>query len=113
MIVLLVFAGWFTGSQFYRALSFPKHLRLLPGESFTVKLGPLLYADAIQHEGWSTTSEQGTATVRAEQIGTGGLELSLLGIPLRRTEIDVVPRLHLVPGGHSVGVLMGHGVRIT
>ena len=41
------------------------------------------------------------------------LQLSLLGIPLRRAQVDVVPRLELVPSGHAIGVLMGRGVLVT
>lgn len=112
LVVVVAAAGWLVGAEFYAALSFPTHLRLLPGQEVNIKLGPLLRANSTD-DGWLNHNRSGRLAVRAEEVGRGDLELSLLGIPVRRTEIAVVPRLHLVPGGQSVGVLMGEGVTVT
>lgn len=111
LAILLVVAGWVLGTEFYKALSFPTQLRLLPGESYALRLGPLLRAESA--EGWIDRGEEGLVSVRAADYGRGDLEISLFGIPVRRTEVDVVPRLHLIPGGESVGVVMGDGVTVT
>lgn len=108
---MLLVGGWFVGSEFYTALSFPSQIRLFPGQEYLVKLGPFLRANSSD-DGWLQL-QSGQVAVRAEDVGRGDLELSLLGIPVRRTEVDVVPRLHLVPGGESVGVMMGEGVTVT
>lgn len=109
--VLLLCAVSLLGESVYRALSLPAQLRLLPGEVYTLRLGPLLRAESA--EGWVEDGAGREVAVRAQDLGKGGLQISLLGIPVRRTEVDVVPRLHLVPGGQSVGVVMGDGVTVT
>lgn len=93
-------------------MSFPSQIRLFPGQEYTVKLGPLLRANSSDENSLGEPS-RGQVAVRAEGVGRTDLMLSVLGIQVRRTEVDVVPRLHLVPGGQSVGVMMGDGVTVT
>lgn len=110
--VLLVAIGWVLGTQIYSAFSLPTHLRLLPGQEFVIKLGPLMRA-AADDERWLADLGNGGIALRAGEIGEQAVELRLFGIPVRRSQVDVVPRLQLVPGGEAVGVLMGEGVTIT
>lgn len=43
----------------------------------------------------------------ANQPGQCNLELKLFGrIPLKRMVVDILPRIRLTPGGHSIGVLL-------
>lgn len=112
VVFLVITFSAVVGTQFYTALSFPTHLRLFPGQEYMVRLGPWLKAESSS-EGWLGEGDAGQIAVRAEGVGRTDLELSLLGIPVRRTEVDVVPRLHLIPGGQSVGVMMGEGVTVT
>ena len=65
------------------------------------------------NDGLLGSAERGQVALLAEEVGSADLQLSFLGIPVRRTEVDIVPRLHLVPGGQSVGVMMGDGVTVT
>lgn len=112
--IALLVAAWGIGTQIYAALSFPTHLRLLPGQEFIFDLGPLLRA-RTENPDWVTDLGRDGVAVRApdsEQTAED-LQLSLLGIPLRRAQVDVVPRLELVPSGHAIGVLMGRGVLVT
>lgn len=111
---VLLMAAWGIGTQIYAALSFPTHLRLLPGQEFVLDLGPFLRA-RTDNPDWVTHLGRDGVAVRApdtEQTAED-LQLSLLGIPLRKAQVDVVPRLELVPSGHAIGVLMGHGVLVT
>src|SRR5690625_7950040 len=41
---ILLTVAWGLGTQIYAALSFPTHLRLLPGQEYIFDLGPLLRA---------------------------------------------------------------------
>lgn len=111
LLLTLTAVGSLLASQLYTAVSFPTHLRLLPGQEYTLRVGPLVRAES--KEGLLDRAGGGQVALRADEVGSGGLELSLLGIPVRRTEVDIVPRLHLVPGGQSVGVMMGDGVTVT
>lgn len=108
---MLAAAFSLVAGQLYTAVSFPSYLRLLPGQEYTVRVGPLVKVES--KEGLLGSAERGQVALVAGEVGTGGLELSLLGIPVRRTEVDIVPRLHLIPGGQSVGVMMGDGVTVT
>lgn len=97
--------------QLYTAVSFPVRLRLLPGQEYAVRVGPLVRVES--NDGLLGSAERGQVALLAEEVGSADLQLSFLGIPVRRTEVDIVPRLHLVPGGQSVGVMMGDGVTVT
>lgn len=112
--IALLMAAWGIGTQIYSALSFPTHLRLLPGQEFILDLGPFLRAKTDNPD-WVTDLGRDGVAVRAPDTEQAAedLQLSLLGIPLRRAQVDVVPRLELVPSGHAIGVLMGHGVLVT
>ena len=54
-------------------------------------------------------------SVAALQTGETSLDLRLFGlIPLRRMTVDVVPPLKVIPGGHSIGVLLrSQGVMVV
>lgn len=111
---ILLTVAWGLGTQIYAALSFPTHLRLLPGQEYIFDLGPLLRA-RTDNPDWVTDLGRDGVAVRAPQSDQAAedLQLSLLGIPLRRAQVDVVSRLELIPSGHAVGVLMGNGVLVT
>src|SRR5690625_2530444 len=104
---ILLTVAWGLGTQIYAALSFPTHLRLLPGQEYIFDLGPLLRA-RTDNPDWVTDLGRDGVAVRAPQSDQAveDLQLSLLGIPLRRAQVDVVSRLELIPSGHAVGVLM-------
>lgn len=109
----LLMAAWGIGTQIYAALSFPTHLRLLPGQEFVFDLGPLLRARTDNPDLVTNLGRDGVAVRAPEPDQADDLQLSLLGIPLRKAQVDVVSRLELIPSGHAIGVLMGNGVLVT
>jgi stage IV sporulation protein B len=62
-------------------------------------------------EGKSLKNNQYTLGVNKPLVikpGNVSLELKLLGlIPLKKINVDVVPEIRLIPGGHSIGVYCG------
>lgn len=105
VFVLLALPGLF------RLAMSPTHLRLLPGEPYLLESG--LFARWVDPEarGWLASTGNGL-WLKSEVLGHGRLELRLLGwLPLGTMEVSVVPRVHVVPGGHSIGVLAAtHGL---
>lgn len=120
MIILL---GIFTTWQFQ--LSAIENIRILEGHSHSVNLRlPFLYVrgdrdDIILFNGRKLSLESGkvNAPINLEALSLGQvkLEFSLFGrIPLRQITINVLPKVSLVPGGHSIGIkLHSKGVAIV
>lgn len=89
----------------------PQHLSLTQGQKQTITLGALTLTPS---SGSATVSasqderlrEAGAVDVECAQAGTSELLLSLMGIPLRRVEVEVSEEKRLIPGGQAVGVAM-------
>jgi len=89
----------------------PDRLALTQGQRQTITLGALTLTPA---SGSATVSasqderlrEAGAVEVECAQAGTSELLLSLMGIPLRRVEVEVSEEKRLIPGGHALGVAM-------
>lgn len=112
--LFLVSGAWHLGGQIYQVLHFPSHLRLLPGQQYLLDLGPLFQIETGRSEWIADLGSGGLAIQAPEEEGLrDDLRLSIFGIPIRTAQVDVVPRLYLVPGGQAVGVLMGDGVLVT
>jgi len=48
------------------------------------------------------------------QRGEAEVELLLFGVPVRRMTVNVLPPVEVIPGGHSIGVLLlSHGVIVV
>jgi len=89
----------------------PQRLSLTQGQKQTITLGALTLTP---QDGSATVSasrderlrEAGAVEVECAQAGTSELLLSLMGIPLRRVEVEVSEEKRLIPGGQAVGVAM-------
>ncbi|HEY8393299.1 MAG TPA: SpoIVB peptidase [Thermaerobacter sp.] len=104
------------GSRFQVAV--PDRVRLAPDA--TRQLGPGLplpvavraHPPGIVRVGGEPAGRHGVATrlplaVEAEQSGVATLDLSLFGwVPIRQVTVEVVPRVQVIPGGQSVGVML-------
>lgn len=90
----------------YSVLSFPKSLRLLPGQTTRFYLGAgLRLRDDTDPEAVSAAAGGGVA-IHAGGVGQERLRLTILGVTLRRATLAVVPEVEVIPGGQSVGVLV-------
>ena len=106
VLTLLLTLGYFSPTQqALRAL--PASLRLTQDEPISLLTGMLrasgegLEVSASQDE---TLSQY--VSVTGQKSGTSELLLSILGIPLRRVEVEVSPEKRLIPGGQALGVAM-------
>lgn len=110
MLAALVALSYFSPMQ--TALrTLPQRLSLTQGQKQTITLGALTLTP---ESGSATVSasqderlrEAGAVDVECAQAGTSELLLSLMGIPLRRVEVEVSEEKRLIPGGLAVGVAM-------
>lgn len=105
---------------FLRLYGFPEHLSLSRDEPLELEFRlPLPVTVRSEQQGMLSLNghdvgagaQQLRPGARAQfeplRLGQVSLDLRLLGlIPFRRLVVEVVPPLHLVPGGHSIGVIM-------
>ncbi|MDU2065563.1 MAG: SpoIVB peptidase [Sporomusaceae bacterium] len=106
-------------SPFQTLYKLPQDIHILQGEetSFTVFF-PLSVVVAPQEnreqsiivkDNMNTTSDSWSHPVRLKTVslGTTTIQFNLFGlIPVRTVHVDVLPTLKLVPGGHSIGVVL-------
>jgi stage IV sporulation protein B len=97
--------------QFRNVYQLPPHLRVIEGETalFTVDFPWTVTVEADQSVRLLGPSGGLSRPVSLEplRLGRAVVEFRLLGIlPLRTVEVDVLPPLQLVPGGHSIGVVL-------
>ena len=99
---------WFSPAQ--QALrTLPDSITLTQGQASTLRLGGLSASgDAltVTASGDETLARAGAVTVVAQSPGTTELLLSILGIPVKRVEVQVSQDKRLIPGGQALGVAM-------
>ncbi|MCR4426308.1 MAG: SpoIVB peptidase [Firmicutes bacterium] len=91
---------------------FPARLRVSEGETFVIKTrlpfsGVLVVdpPDSVLVHG----SAPGDYSVTPTRSGRTSLELRLFNvIPIRRLVVEIIPELRVIPGGHSVGILLAN-----
>ncbi len=116
VIIILFICGFCFSPQFQSVYRMPPNMRVLEGEetSFTVNF-PM--AIAVNHD----TADESIIVKDSEpvyswshpvnlqtlKLGKATIQFSLFGlIPLRTVHVDVLPTLKLIPGGHSIGVVL-------
>lgn len=103
--------------------SLPNMVKLGVGDSFSIKLElPASLANKFKLEFASNPNDlvklnqsadnliNSSSPVVVTKPGEANLKLKLFGIiPVRNIELNVIPRLKLVPGGHAIGILLKAG----
>lgn len=104
----------------WAAAALPAHLRLAQDQDYRLRLHiPVPVTVRTQQSGLLALNGAEVGPT-ARRVATGGgfslaplalgqahLDFKLFGwIPLRRMTVDVVPQMKLIPGGHSIGVLL-------
>ncbi|BDG59902.1 SpoIVB peptidase [Caldinitratiruptor microaerophilus] len=93
----------------------PAHLRLVQGEGQQFRLPLPVPVTVRSTRGAVVETGAGDGPLRLAsavnlsplRLGQEQLDFRLFGwIPFRRVTVDVIPPLRLVPGGHSIGVVM-------
>ncbi len=100
---LLLTASWFSPMQ-QTLRNMPDTLSLTAGQVSTLSLGGLaLTGDALTV---TATEDETLAQVTAQTSGATDMILSLLGIPLKKVQVQISPEKLLIPGGQALGVAM-------
>lgn len=120
LFLIALFLTLCSTPQFRTFVSFPDHLRLPQGQAqdLTLRLPfrATVYADgegalALNGERLGEEGSQAVLStplsIAALRTGRSTVDFRLFGlIPFRRLTVDVVPQIKVVPGGHSIGVLL-------
>lgn len=101
--VFLLGMSWFSPMQ--SALrTMPDTLALTQGQMAALRLGGLtLTGDAVSV---TSTGDESLAEVTGQACGASEMWLSLLGIPLKKVQVEVSEEKRLVPGGQALGIAM-------
>ncbi len=123
MCIAVLIIAFSSSPQFRNIYGLPPHMRIIQGET---ALFDVNYPLTV------TVSQNATDSIRVKsqssgynisrpvflepvKLGQATVEFKLLGlIPIRTVQVDVLPQLKLIPGGHSIGVvLQSHGVIVV
>lgn len=115
LIISTIFAFCFS-PQFRNIYGLPMHIRVIEGETalFDVNF-PLTVR--VKQDGGSiriqapellpTMALSRPVSLEPVKLGQSTIEFKLFGIiPFRTVKVDVLPPIKLVPGGHSIGVVL-------
>ncbi len=103
-----------TSVPFRTLMTMPELIRLSSGQEHVLNIDLPFLRVQSDEEGLVSSGEW---PLVISPMGTGEfhVEFRLFGIiPLRRIAVEVLPPMHVMPGGHSIGVLLhSHGVIVT
>ncbi len=108
---LFLALGYFSPAQ-ETLRSMPDVIALTQGRTQRFALGAGLSFSAPQGDvavSFSTDEhlrDKGVVDLSCETAGTSELLLSLMGVPLRRVEVQVSPEKRLIPGGQALGIAL-------
>ena len=110
VLSMLVMLSYFSPMQ-QTLRTLPDHLDLTQGQARTIALGgmtltPREGSASVSASEDETLRDVGAVDLASETVGTSELLLSLMGIPLRKVEVQVSPEKRLIPGGQAIGVAM-------
>jgi stage IV sporulation protein B len=109
-LAVLIVAFCFS-PQFRTIYEFPPHMRIIEGEValFNVNF-PLTLSVEPDVEDQSALPKYALSRsvfLETLKLRTATIQFKLLGIiPIRTVQVDVLPTIKLVPGGHSIGVVL-------
>jgi stage IV sporulation protein B len=110
LIAALIVAFCFS-PQFRDIYQLPPHMRIIEGETASLNVAFPWTMTVSQDQAVKIRSPRAgfsrPVSLEPVSLGKATLEFRLLGlIPVRTVQVDVLPPLKLVPGGHSIGVVL-------
>jgi stage IV sporulation protein B len=115
ILLAVLIVAFCLSPQFRTIYGLPPNMRIIEGEAaiFTVNF-PLTMTVNEEADSSVRLSSQmplyapsRPVSLEPVKLGKATLEFKLLGIiPIRTVQVDVLPPIKLVPGGHSIGVVM-------
>ncbi|HHV78932.1 MAG TPA: SpoIVB peptidase [Firmicutes bacterium] len=115
-VILAVFIVAAAISPPVRALlTFPDRVKLADDNRYDLGFRVPFITVRCRDQSIIQTSSCDPFSVEARSGGTSAFDVLLFGkVPVKRVRVDVLPRLRLIPGGHSIGVLLrSKGVIVT
>lgn len=113
VMLAVVIVAFCASPQFRDVYQFPPHLRIMEDETASLSVGFPFTMTVNHQQTLKLESTPGRMTltrpvsIQPLNLGNAIVEFRLLGfIPVRTVEVDVVPSLRLIPGGHSIGVVL-------
>ncbi|HOB41993.1 MAG TPA: SpoIVB peptidase [Bacillota bacterium] len=105
------------GAAVARIYVSPIYIRVFEGQTFSVDMGPLGRGAVVVDPPDSLLMDAAIGSkveVTPTKAGRTRLEVRLFNaIPVKRLVVDVVPQMRVIPGGHSIGILLAsRGVRV-
>ena len=113
IMIAVIIVAFCASPQFRNVYQFPPHLRIMEGETASLSVG-FPFTMTVNHE-QTVRLESSTDKLALSQpvsiqplhLGNATVEFKLLGlVPIRTVEVDVLPSIRLIPGGHSIGVVL-------
>ncbi|QJW47872.1 SpoIVB peptidase [bacterium BFN5] len=115
MCIAVLIIAFSSSPQFRNIYGLPLHMRIIQGEAALFNVNYPLTVTVSQNSTDSirVKSQSSGYTIsrpvflESVKLGHATVEFKLLGlIPIRTVQVDVLPQLKLVPGGHSIGVVL-------
>lgn len=115
MCIAVLIIAFSSSPQFRNIYGLPPHMRIIQGEAALFNVNYPLTVTVSQNSTDSirVKSQSSGYTIsrpvflESVKLGHATVEFKLLGlIPIRTVQVDVLPQLKLVPGGHSIGVVL-------
>ncbi|MGN0778406.1 MAG: SpoIVB peptidase [Aristaeellaceae bacterium] len=111
VLAMLLGLGYFSPMQ-ETLRTLPERIALTEGQMQVLTLGSGLSLTtqaggvAVSASQDETLRDKGAVELVSQTAGTSELLLSLMGIPLRKVEVEVSPEKTLIPGGQAIGVAL-------
>lgn len=115
MLIAVLIVAFCLSPQFRHIYSLPPHMRIIEGEKALFTVNFPLTVD-VTHELDQVIRLQSPQPIYAlsrpvalesVKLGKSTVDFKLFGlIPVRSVEVDVLPPIEVVPGGHSIGVVL-------
>lgn len=111
LLLAVLIVAFCLSPQFRDIYQLPPHMRIIEGETANLNVAFPWTMTVSQEQAVRISSPRAgfsrPVSLEPVSLGKATLEFRLLGlIPVRTVQVDVLPPLKLVPGGHSIGVVL-------
>ncbi|WP_373657451.1 SpoIVB peptidase [Sporomusa acidovorans] len=116
MLIISTIFAFCLSPQFRNIYGLPMHIRIIEGETalfdvnfpLTVTVRHDSDSIRVQSPGFlPTLALSRPVSLQPVKLGQSTVEFKLFGIiPFRSVQVDVLPPIRLIPGGHSIGVVL-------
>lgn len=110
LLVSLISVGFYKPVKEY--IEIPKNMNIFEADSHAVQTGlSVSIPEDESSEAFTLKENKGEVEIKGEQNGKAELVYDFAGFPVKKTKVNVLPELKVVPGGQSIGVKL-HSVGV-